>query len=520
MSTSSMQLKLQIIDIVIIVLYFVVVLGLGLYLARRERGSTDFFLAGRRLTWPIIGASLFASNISSEHLVGLAADGFRSGLAVGNYEWGAGVALLILAVIFVPFYIASGITTLPEFLGKRYSEASRLYLSLINIVANVFIRISVALYAGALVIRELFGIGLWTSVFVLAGTTVLYTAAGGLTAVMYTDTIQAVVLLVGSTILTLVALNAAGGWSTLRAELDPSFFEMVRPLSDPEMPWTGLLLGVPILGIWYWCTDQVITQRVLAAADTRHARLGALFAGFLKITPVFVFVLPGVAGRILFPDAEAASIYPRMVAELLPAGLVGLIAVALIASLMSSIDSTLNSTSTLVAFDLYRKFRPNAGEALLTRIGRLTTVAVMIFGILWVQVVMNAGSLFQYLQAVSAAISPPITACFLLGVLWPRINAAGAIASLVTGFLLGVSLLIGAQVLELFTLPLLHAAVVNFIISSAVLVGVSLLSSPPSEDSIRALTWQHLHVASASRVAKFLCGLLALILAALWLTFA
>src|SRR3989338_2335720 len=328
------------IDLIIVIAYFVVVLALGLYFSRTDqKGDSDFFVAGRKLGWFMIGASLFASNISSEHLIGLSADGFRTGLAVGNYEWGACLILLILAVVFVPFYVGSKIQTMPEFLEKRYGVGARIYLSFITIVANVLVRISVALYAGAIVMQQMFGLGFWTSIFILAGTTVLYTAAGGLKAVVYTDSIQAIILLIGTAALSFLALDRVGGWTELKAGLDASMFDMVRPASDPEMPWVGLVLGVPVLGIWYWCTDQVIVQRVLGARSIHQARMGSIFAAFLKILPVFLFVLPGLCARVLFPEIEAKAVFPTLVNELLPVGVTGLVAGAFLAALVSSFDS-------------------------------------------------------------------------------------------------------------------------------------------------------------------------------------
>ncbi|MFH1725794.1 MAG: sodium:solute symporter [Elusimicrobiota bacterium] len=516
-----MSLSLHWIDLSIIGVYFVVVLGMGLWLARQEKGSaSDFFVAGRKLGWLVVGASLFASNISSEHLIGLSADGFRSGLAVGNYEWGACVVLVILATVFVPFYIGSRIQTMPEFLERRFGRGARVYLSLVTIAANVLVRISVALYAGALVMQEMFGLGIWTSIAILALTTVLYTAAGGLKAVVYTDAVQAAVLLAGTAFLSAIALHKVGGWSGLTAALDPEMFDMVRPASDPEMPWPGLLLGVPILGIWYWCTDQVIVQRVLGSRDVHNARMGALFAAFLKILPVFLFVLPGLCGRVLFPEIESKTVFPVMVRELLPVGVTGLVAAALIAALMSSIDSTLNSTGTLVSLDFYQPRRPDATQAELVRVGRITTVVVMVFGVLWVLVVRRAESIFQYLQQVQAAISPPIAASFLLGVFWPRANHAGVLSSLLGGLCVGLGLLAWEP------LPFLMAAGVTFAFSIIVLVAVSLATEPPKPEQVEGLCWKGirplLEKATTSRQRLLFRVLVAAILACmavLWLRF-
>ena len=516
------MLTLHWIDLLIIAVYFVGVLGLGLWLARREAGGgeDDYFVAGRSLGWFAVGASLFASNISSEHLIGLAADGFRVGFAVGNYEWGASIVLVVLATVFVPFYVGSKVRTMPEFLERRFGRGARVYLSVVTIVANVLVRISVALFAGAVVMQEMFGIGMWTAIVILAVTTVTYTAAGGLKAVVYTDAVQAIILLAGTILLTGIALAKVGGWDVLITQVEPDTFDMIRPSDDAEMPWPGLLLGVPILGIWYWCTDQVIVQRVLGAKDIDNARMGAIFAAFLKILPVFLFVLPGVCGRVLYPDVEPIAIFPTMLRELLPIGAMGLVSAGLIAALMSSIDSTLNSTGTLVSLDFYEHYRPNASQASVVRVGRITTVAVMLFGMAWVLVVQRAESLFQYLQQVNAAISPPIAAAFLIGVFWRRANHAGVMAALLGGLAVGVALMI----FEPF--PFLIAAAVTFGISVVLLVGVSLVTPPPRPEQLEGLTWGGVRGVlervppAARRRFRALATILVVAMGALWISFA
>ena len=480
-----MQLQLHTIDLSIIVVYFLGVLWLGWKLSRRELKSEDsYFVAGRQLGWVAIGASLFASNISSEHLIGLAADGFRTGLAVGNYEWGATVALILLATVFVPFYIGAKVRTMPEFLEKRFGVSARIYLSTITIVANVLVRISPALFAGTMVLESLLGFDRWTAMLLMSVATVFYTALGGLAAVVYTDVVQAVILLIGTSILSYNALDAVGGWAALRAGLDASMFDMVRPADDPEMPWVGLVLGVPVLGVWYWCTDQTIVQRVLGAKDVHNARMGAMLAAGLKILPVFLFVLPGLCGRLLYPDLDNPNlVFPTLLGDLLPTGLLGLVAAGLIAALMSSIDSTLNSTATLVSIDFVQRFRPNTSAASLIKIGRWTTVVVMIFGVAWVMVVERAESLFQYLQQVNAAISPPIAAAFIVGVFWPRANSRGAMFALVGGLLTGLVLM----VLEPF--PFLITAAITFGSSIMLLVAGSLSAPAPLAEQVEGLTW-------------------------------
>lgn len=488
-----MTIQLATIDYLILFTYFVVVLAVGWWISHHDKhmSADGFFVGGRQVGWFAIGASLFASNISSEHLIGLSADGFRTGLAVGNYEWGACVVLVLLAFLFVPFYISSGIRTLPEFLEKRFGLAARMYLSGMTLVMCVLVRLSVALYAGALVLQEFFGVPFWGAVLVLAITTVVYTAMGGLRAVIYTDVVQTVILLIGTAALTVIALTKVGGWSSLTAQLDASFFEMVRPASDKEMPWPGLLLGVPVLGIWYWCTDQVIVQRVLAAKSVTEARRGALFAAALKILPVFLFVLPGLCARVLYPEIDSKSAFPMLIAQLLPAGLTGLVAAALIAALMSSIDSTLNSAGALFSLDFYERFRPSASPEELVRVGRITTVVVSVFGIAWVSVVASAESLFQYLQQVNAAISPPIAATFLLGVLSRRVNHTGVMVGLVSGLVIGLGLLAFSDI------NFLIGAGINFGICVLIIVAASLLSEVPARAKVEGLTLGTLRPTSA-----------------------
>ena len=478
-----MKIELHPIDLGILILYFLFVLGLGWFFSRRELTTEDsYFVAGRKLGWLAIGASLFASNISSEHLIGLAADGYRTGLAVGNYEWGATVALVILATVFVPFYIGSKVRTMPEFLERRYGTSARIYLSTITIVANVLVRISPALFAGTLVLESLLGFERWPAIFIMAIATVFYTAAGGLAAVVYTDVLQAAILLVGTTVLSINALSAVGGWAELRAGLDPSMFDMVRPADDPEMPWVGLVFGVPVLGIWYWCTDQTIVQRVLGAKDVHNARMGAIFAAFLKLTPVFLFVLPGLCARLLYPNLESPNhVFPTLLGDLLPTGLLGLVAAGLIAALMSSIDSTLNSTATLVAIDFVQRFRPNTSPARLIKIGRYTTVVVMAFGIAWVLVVERAESLFQYLQQVNAAISPPIAATFIVGVFWHRANHRGAMWALVGGLVIGLVLMALAPFSFLISAAVTFALSIGLLVVGSLSVRTSSLTHSPTQ---------------------------------------
>ncbi|HEY6945387.1 MAG TPA: sodium:solute symporter, partial [Candidatus Acidoferrum sp.] len=429
-------------DIVIIGFYFALVFGIGMYFARRERTSEDYFLAGRNVGWFFIGASLFVSNISTEHFIGLSGTGASSGLAVGHFEWLACLILLILGWVFVPFYLRSNVFTMPEFLERRFNRQSAVYLAGISIIAYIFTKISVQLYAASVVLERVAGWKLWETAVVLVIATGIYTVAGGLAAVIYTDTVQTLILITGAVALTVIGLMRAGGFAHLRTMVPPDYFHMIKPVSDPNFPWTGIFFGAPILGIWYWCTDQVIVQRVLSARDEGHAKAGTIFAGFLKILPVFMLVLPGIIAYALFRDQLKTPdfAYPTLVLNLLPVGLVGLVMAALLAAVMGAMSSVFNSASTLVTLDFYKKIRPQASESQLVNFGRVATGIMVLLGLLWVPFIHYISSqLYIYLQSVQAYISPPIAACFVLGILWPRLNGSGAITSLLAGFVLGAT---------------------------------------------------------------------------------
>jgi len=495
-------------DWVVVAIYFLLTFGVAIVAGIRERRagatSTEYFLAGRDVGWFLIGGSLFASNIGSEHLVGLAGTGAASGLAVGQFEILASLILLVLGWVFVPFYLTSGVFTMPEFLERRYSTGARWYLAIISIIAYVLTKISVTIAAGGIVFEALMGINFWTGALVVVVITGVYTIFGGLRAVLYTDLMQMFVLIGGAIAVTVVGLNAVGGWDVLTAEVGPGFLSLWRPMSDPDFPWTGILFGAPILGVWYWCTDQFIVQRVLAARNQSEARRGTVFAGFLKLLPLFIFVLPGLIAYTLSQQgklqlAAADQALPSLVAALLPVGLKGLVVAGLLAALMSSLSSVFNSTSTLVTIDVYKKLKPEASERQLVWVGQVSTAILVCFGLLWIPIMKQVSAqLYQYLQSVQAYISPPIAAVFLLGILWKRVNAQGAMASLVVGFVLGVVRLVlelnkgslDGVLLRYASINFLHFAIVLFVICSLVLVGISLITPPPSAAQVEGITFQ------------------------------
>lgn len=426
-------------DTAILVAYFAVTFAVGFYFSRKERTSRDYFLAGQHVGWFAIGASLFSANIGSEHFIGLAGSGAATGLAVGCYEWSASICLFILGWVFVPHYVRSGVFTMPEFLEKRFSPECRTYLTWISLFAYVFTKISVALFAGGILIREVFGWDYFTTAILLVIATGVYTVFGGLAAVIYTDLFQAFVLIAGAAVLSWIGLDKAGGFEGLRAALPPDFFHMVKPASDASYPWPGTLLGTIVLGTWYWCTDQVIVQRTLSARNVHEARKGAFFCAALKILPVFLLVLPGLIAKTLWPsEVTGDNAYPLLVLRLMPPGLKGLMVAAMLAALMSSLSAVFNSCSTLITMDIYKKWRPEAPESRLVNVGRMSTALVVVVSILWIPFISHLNNqVFQYLQSVQAYVGAPVTATFLVGVLWKGATARAAFVTLVVGGLLG-----------------------------------------------------------------------------------
>ena len=490
-------------DLTIIGVYFLVVFGIGFYFSRKERTSEEYFLAGRDVGWFFIGASLFVSNISTEHFIGLSGTGASSGLAVGHFEWLACLILLILGWVFVPFYLRSNVFTMPQFLERRFNRQCAVYLAGISIIAYIFTKISVQLYAASVVLERVAGWSLWKTAVVLVIATGVYTIAGGLAAVIYTDTVQTLILIAGAMALTIIGLHRVGGIEHLRTMVPPSYFHMMKPASDSQFPWTGIFFGAPILGIWYWCTDQVIVQRVLSARDEGHAKAGTIFAGFLKILPVFLLVLPGIIAYALFPEqvVKPDYAYPTLVLNLLPVGLVGLVMAALLAAVMGAMSSVFNSASTLVTLDFYKKIRPQASERQLVMFGRIATGGMVVLGLLWVPFIHKlSAELYIYLQSVQAYISPPIAVCFIFGILWTRVNGQGAISSLLAGFVLGATRFI-FEVLDksrhydsgairwLVDMNFLHYAIFMFVVCSAVLVGVSYMYPAPDRKKLAGLTF-------------------------------
>ncbi len=498
------------IDLVVIVAYLLGILLVGLWTVRNKTiDSNQYFLAGKTLKWPVVGSALFASNISTIHLVGLAEGGYNNGLVIGNFEWMATLTLILLALVFLPFYFRSQISTLPEFLEKRYSRLSRTIMAVMGIVAALLIHIGISLYAGAAVVQEFFHLSVTTSIVVISVVTAIYTVVGGLTAVVVTETIQTVVLLIGAvmvTVLALLALPDAGihSLADLRAAARPEQLSMLRTSNQDGFAWYAFLLGYPVLGVWYWCTDQTIVQRALGAKDQLNAQQGALFAGLLKILPVFLMVLPGVCGYVLFKDrigGQASQTLPVLINELVPTGFKGLVAAALLAALMSTIASALNSAGTLMAVDIMQHFRPGTTDRQQVAIGRITAIVVMILAMAWSTQGAKFGSIFEAINKMPAQfLAPPITVVFLWGVFWRRGTKEAAAVTLIAGFILGF----GVFLLDLpafgevqwisdtqqgLGIPFLIQAVWGFVIWSIVYVVVSLLTPAPHPDQLANTTW-------------------------------
>lgn len=568
-------------DLIIIVGYLTFIVGLGLWVAVRGRkrshdSARNYFLASGTLKWPVIGLALFSTNISTIHLVALAQQGYDNGLAFGNFEWMATFTLIILSLFFVPFYIRSKVTTLPDFLEKRYNGTSRDILAIISIFSAIFIHIGFSLYTGGIVLEAMFGIPLLYSIIVICGLVGLYTILGGLSAVVITEAIETVVLLLGAVIITVICFMKLGSWQeftdTVKANQDgQEMLSVLRPHGDKSgLPWYAVLLGYPVIGIWYWCADQTIVQRVLGAKDENHARTGPLFAGFIKILPVFLFVLPGLMafalvkngtldenklanlnvgetvvldGReikvgeqplafegvklkaggktidikgkecrvetrpsVLHPETTEAVLlidgrlrknsedtYAFMIRELLSPGVRGVITAALLAALMGTIAGALNSVSTLVSYDLVKRWRPDTGEHTLVKVGRITAFVTVIVAIVWSLQLGRYKSIFEGIVALISYVAPPITAVFLWGVFWKRASSFAATVTLGLGALLGLTVFLLDWNKEYtgWNVPGLMAAFYLFVICSVILFVSSLVRPHRHTEESAKLVWDH-----------------------------
>ncbi|XP_060105644.1 sodium/glucose cotransporter 1-like [Heteronotia binoei] len=532
-------------DISVIVIYFIVVLAVGLWaMYSTNRGTVGgFFLAGRSMVWWPIGASLFASNIGSGHFVGLAGTGAASGIAIGGFEWNALVMVVILGWLFVPIYIKAGVVTMPEYLRKRFGgKRIQIYLSVLSVLLYIFTKISADIFSGAIFIQVAMGLNIYVAIIILLTITALYTITGGLAAVIYTDTLQTIIMLVGSIILTAFAFHKVEGYENFMVKYmnaipsntgnmtipercytpRPDAFQIFRNPITGDLPWPGLIFGLSILALWYWCTDQVIVQRCLSGKNMSHVKAGCIMCGYMKLLPMFLMVMPGMISRILYTDEVACVVpevcqevcdtpvgcsniaYPTLVVKLMPNGLRGLMLSVMLASLMSSLTSIFNSASTLFTMDIYTKIRKQASERELMIVGRLFILALIGVSIAWVPVVKSAqsGQLFDYIQSITSYLGPPIAAVFFLAIFCRRVNEQGAFWGLVIGLLIGLSRMIAefaygtGSCLEPSNCPdiickvhYLYFAIILFVISLIIVLTVSLLTKPIDEVHLYRLCW-------------------------------
>uniref|UniRef100_A0A7N6BP08 Sodium/glucose cotransporter 1 n=1 Tax=Anabas testudineus TaxID=64144 RepID=A0A7N6BP08_ANATE len=526
-------------DISVIVIYFLVVLGVGVWAMVRTNRATvgGFFLAGRSMVWWPIGASLFASNIGSGHFVGIAGTAAAGGIAIGGFEWNALIVVVILGWLFVPIYIKAGVVTMPEYLKKRFGgQRIRIYLSVLSLFLYVFTKISADMFSGAIFINQALGLNIYLAVILLLMITALYTVTGGLAAVIYTDTLQTVIMLVGSFILMGFAFNEVGGYEKFQEgfmnavpsvttnisaecyEPRADSFHIFRNAITGDLPWPGLVFGLTIQAGWYWCTDQVIVQRCLSAKNLSHVKGGCILCGYLKLLPMFLMVFPGMISRILYADVVAcvdpdeckkycgASVgctniaYPKLVVDLMPNGLRGLMLSVMLASLMSSLTSIFNSASTLFTMDIYTKIRRSASEKELMIAGRVFILVLIGVSIAWIPVVQSAqsGQLFDYIQSITSYLTPPVAAVFMLAVFCKRVNEAGAFFGLTIGLCIGLCRMIaefafgtGSCVTPskcptiICGVHYLYFSIILFVISCIIIVGISLMTKPIEDKHVR-----------------------------------
>ncbi|NXK93808.1 SC5AA protein, partial [Formicarius rufipectus] len=529
-------------DLIVVVAYFILNVGVGIWSSCRVNRNTvsGYFLAGRDMAWWPIGASLFASSEGSGLFIGLAGTGAAGGIAVAGFEWNATYALLALAWVFVPVYTSCGIVTMPEYLQRRFGgDRIRMYLSSLSLLLSIFTKISTDLYSGALFVQVCLGWDLYLSTILMLVVTGLYTIAGGLAAVIYTDALQTLIMVLGAVVLAVKAFNEIGGYPNLAEAYFKAVPSKIIPnttchlpradamhlFRDPvsgDLPWTGMTFGLSIMATWYWCTDQVIVQRSLSAKSLSHAKAGSILASYLKMLPLFVIIMPGMISRVLYPDSvacvdpeECARVcgaavgcsniaYPKLVVELMPSGLRGLMIAVMMAALMSSLTSIFNSSSTLFTMDIWRKLRPRAGDRELLLVGRVVTVLLVVLSVVWIPILQSSsgGQLYVYIQAVTSYLAPPVTAVFILAVFWPRANEQGAFWGLMVGLALGLARM-GLELAHpaprcgvpeqrpwlLTNIHYLHFAVLLATATAAIVVGGSLLAPPPPSTQLKDLTW-------------------------------
>ena len=525
---------MALLDWIVIGVFCCALIGIVLWVvSQKNDNSADYFLGGKDATWIAIGASIFASNIGSEHLIGLAGAGASSGMAMAHWEI-QGWMILILGWVFVPFYTRSMVYTMPEFLERRYNTQSRTILSVISLISYVLTKVAVTVYAGGLVFQQVFGIEelwgidfFWIAAIGLVLITALYTIFGGMKSVLYTSVLQTPILLLGSLIILVLGMKALGSWDQMLqlCDVKPNYdgatgtmIHLMRSNSDPQYPWLGALIGSAVIGFWYWCTDQYIVQRVLSGKDEKEARRGTIFGAYLKLLPVFLFLIPGMIAFALHqkyigdggflpmlangtPNADAA--FPTLVAKILPAGVKGLVVCGILAALMSSLASLFNSSAMLFTIDFWKRLKPQTSEKSLVRIGQTATVVIVILGILWIPIMRSVGNvLYNYLQDVQSVLAPGIAAAFLLGITWKRASAKGGMWGLLSGIIIGLTRL-GAKVYYsnatdaadswfkavFYDFNWLFFCGVMLVVCCLVVIVVSLLTEAPDQQKIQGLVF-------------------------------
>ena len=525
---------MALLDWIVIGVFCCALIGIVLWVvSQKNDNSADYFLGGKDATWIAIGASIFASNIGSEHLIGLAGAGASSGMAMAHWEI-QGWMILILGWVFVPFYTRSMVYTMPEFLERRYNTQSRTILSVISLISYVLTKVAVTVYAGGLVFQQVFGIEelwgidfFWIAAIGLVLITALYTIFGGMKSVLYTSVLQTPILLLGSLIILVLGMKALGSWDQMLqlCDVKPNYdgatgtmIHLMRSNSDPQYPWLGALIGSAVIGFWYWCTDQYIVQRVLSGKDEKEARRGTIFGAYLKLLPVFLFLIPGMIAFALHqkyigdggflpmladgtPNADAA--FPTLVAKILPAGVKGLVVCGILAALMSSLASLFNSSAMLFTIDFWKRLKPQTSEKSLVRIGQTATVVIMILGIIWIPIMRSVGNvLYNYLQDVQSVLAPGIAAAFLLGITWKRASAKGGMWGLLSGIIIGLTRL-GAKVYYsnatdaadswfkavFYDFNWLFFCGVMLVVCCLVVIVVSLLTEAPDQQKIQGLVF-------------------------------
>ncbi len=530
MTTASSTGYLSQLDWLVIATYTGGLIAFGVLLSRRKVRSVDYFLASRASRWPVIGLALFASNMSPTALVGLAGGAYAIGISVYDYEWTANLVLVFFCLFMVPLVLRSRSYTMPEFLERRFDGRVRLWFAIMTLFLNVFVDSAAVLYSASLVCQLIFPtLPLWIIVVVLAGAAGAYTISGGLRAVMYTEAVQAIVLLLGATLISIGAFNRAGGWHAVMSGVNPAAVSLLRPIGDRGVPWPGLLLGIPILGFYYWCTNQLIVQRVLSAQSIDEARWGALFAGLLKLPVLFLMVLPGTCALLLFPHlTQSDRVYPRLILELLPSGTLGLVVAGFVAAAMVACASLFNSASSLITMDVIKVLKPTLSDRQLVKAGRLSTAGLMVFAVAWAPQLHLFTSLWQYLQSVLAYTVPPVVAVFVLGLFWRGATADGAAAALRIGFGCGLALFLINVVFRWTHFHFLYAAPILISVDTLILVGVSLYRPEPLSAARAAVMWQpqlwraereHLATGPAWRDYRYQSALLLLLAAVIVFVF-